>query len=95
MIQNGSILRNDAANVYLENIPFDKFSDELFAVICTEGNLFSAAALTKYLIEISGRESKKLEYFKFIASRCKDDVSGITVSIRHLEKEINCNIVSK
>lgn len=93
MISNGSQLRSDAANAYLERTTPDQFSSELFSLICTPASAFSAKAAERYLLYCRDRESIKVQNFRTIAERCSGGVGAMTCQVSHAGNGISCSIL--
>ena len=93
MISNGSQLRSDAANAYLERATPDQFSSELFSLICTPASAFSAKAAERYLLYCRERESIKVQNFRTIAERCSGGVGAMTCQVSHAGNGISCSIL--
>ena len=93
MVANGSQLRSDAANAYLERTPPDQFSSELFSLIFTPASSFSAKAVERYLLYCRDRETIKAQNFRTIADRCSGGVGAITCQVSHAGDSISCSIL--
>lgn len=93
MVSNGSQLRSDAANAYLERTSPDQFSSELFSLIFTPASSFGAKAVERYLLYCRDRESIKAQNFRTIADRCSGGVGAMTCQISHAGDSISCNIL--
>lgn len=93
MISNGSQLRSDAANEYLERTAHEQFSSELFSLVFTPASYFSAKAVERYLLYCRDRESIKFQNFKTIAERCYGGVENIICQVMHAGNNISCNIL--
>jgi len=93
MVANGSQLRSDAANAYLETTSPDQFSSELFSLICTPASSFSQKAVERYLLYCRDREAIKAQNFRTIAERCPGGVSSVNCIVSHLGNSVNCNIL--
>ena len=93
MVANGSQLRSDAANAYLERTPPDQFSSELFSLIFTPASSFGAKAVERYLLYCRDREAIKAQNFRTIADRCSGGVGAITCQVSHAGDSISCSIL--
>ena len=93
MVANGSQLRSDAANAYLERTPPDQFSSELFSLIFTPASSFSARAVERYLLYCRDRETIKAQNFRTIADRCSGGVGAMTCQVSHAGDSISCSIL--
>ena len=93
MVSNGSQLRSDAANAYLERTPPDQFSSELFSLIFTPASSFSAKAVERYLLYCRDRETIKAQNFRTIADRCSGGVGAMTCQVNHAGDNISCSIL--
>lgn len=93
MIANGSQLRSDAANAYLERTAADNFSSELFSMIFTPGSSFSNKAIENYLLRFKERDAIKADNVKTIVDRAMGDVINYKIQITHLGNSITCNLV--
>lgn len=93
MVSNGSQLRSDAANAYLERTTPDQFSSELFSLVCTPASSFSAKAAERYLLYCRDRESIKAQNFHTIAERCSGGVGAMICQVNHAGDSISCNIL--
>lgn len=93
MISNGSQLRADAANAYLERITADQFSSELFSMIFTPGSSFTSRAVENYLLRFMDREAVKVDNVKTIIDRAMGDVLSSRCQISHLGNSITCNLI--
>ena len=93
MIANGSQLRADAANEYLEKVSGDLFSAELFTLIFSPGSTFSARAVGNYLLRVKDRDAVRADNAKTIIDRASGDVFTGKVSITHLGNDITCNLL--
>lgn len=93
MVSNGSQLRSDAANAYLERTPPDQFSSELFSLIFTPVSSFGAKAVERYLLYCRDREAVKAQNFRTIAERCSVGVAAITCQVIHAGNSVSCNIL--
>lgn len=93
MVSNGSQLRSDAANAYLERMSPDQFNTELFALIFTPASSFSAKAAERYLLYCRDRDSIKAQNFRAIAERCSGGVRNMNCQISHGGNNISCSIL--
>lgn len=93
MIANGSQLRADAANAYLERTTANQFSSELFSLIFTPGSSFSSKAVENYLLRFKARDLVKADNVKTIVDRAIGDILNYKVQITHLGNSITCNLV--
>jgi len=93
MINNGSQLRGDAANKYLEKTTPSAFSSELFALIFSTGSTFSAKGLEKYLLEMKDREANKLSNLKTIIEHSSASISSLRSQVTHLGNSVDCNLL--
>ena len=93
MIANGSQLRSDAANAYLERTAADNFSSELFSMIFTPGSSFSNKAIENYLLRFKERDAIKADNVKTIVDRATGNVINYKIQITHLGNSITCNLV--
>jgi len=93
MIANGSQLRSDAANAYLERTAPDQFSSELFSLIFTPASSFSAKSLERYLLYCRDREAIKAQNLRTIAERSSGGVGVITCQISHAGNSISCSML--
>lgn len=93
MIANGSQLRSDAANAYLERTAVDQFSSELFSMIFTPGSSFTSKAVENYLLRFKERDAIKADNVKTIIDRATGDVLNSRYQISHLGNNITCNLV--
>ena len=93
MVRNGSQLRADAANAYLEKILPGQFCSELFSLIFTPGSTFSSRAVENYLLWFSDREAIKAENAKTIIEHASYDVVNTSCQIFHLGSIIGCNLL--
>ena len=93
MIANGSQLRADAANAYLERTPADRFSSELFSMIFTPGSSFTSRAVENYLLRFKDRDAVKADNVKSIVDRATCDVLSSRCQVSHLGNSITCNLV--
>lgn len=93
MIANGSQLRADAANAYLERTPADRFSSELFSMIFTPGSSFTSRAVENYLLRFKDRDAVKADNVKTIVDRATCDVLSSRCQVSHLGNSITCNLV--
>jgi len=93
MINNGSQLRGDAANAYLERISPASFSAELFSLIFSSGSIFTAAGIEKYLLDIKDREANKASNLKTIIEHSSVSISSLKHQVVHLDNLISCNLM--
>lgn len=93
MISNGSQLRADAANAYLEKTPPEQFSPELFTMIFSPASMFSAKAVGNYLLRCRDRESVKAENLRTILEHSSADISHLRYEVTHLGNRISCNLL--
>lgn len=93
MIRNGSQLRGDAANAYLERTAPASFSPELFALIFSPSSTFSARGVEKYLLEMWDREANKASNLRTILEHSNMQVASHRCQILHLGYAISCNIL--
>lgn len=93
MIANGSQLRADVANEYLENTSEDHFSPELFTLIFSPGSTFTVRAVGNYLLRIKDRDAVRADNAKTIIDRASGDVFTCKYSIIHLGNNISCNLL--
>lgn len=92
-ISNGTQIRNDAANYYLEKVSDQQFSSELFSRLFKFAGSFSENAIIKYLLVFNDRQEIKATNFKTIADHSKTLLSGIKCSITHLGNNLSCNLL--
>ncbi len=93
MVANGSQLRSDAANAYLERTAPDQFSSELFSLICTPACSFGPKAVERYLLYCRDREAVKAQNFRTIAERCSGGVGSMNCVVSHLGNSVSCNLL--
>lgn len=93
MVSNGSQLRSDAANAYLERTPADQFSSELFTLICTPASSFGPKAVERYLLYCRDREAIKAQNFRTLAERCSGGVGAMNCIVSHAGNSVNCNLL--
>lgn len=93
MIANGSQLRADAANAYLERTSPEQFSSELFSMIFTQGSTFSAQGIENYLLHFKEREAVKAQNAIMILDRAAGDALSARYQVNHLANRISCNIL--
>ncbi len=93
MVSNGSQLRNDAANAYLERTAPDQFSSELFSLIFTPSSSFGAKAVERYLLYCRDRDAIKAQNFRTIAEHFSGDIGTIACQINHAGDSVTCNIL--
>ena len=93
MVANGSQLRADAANAYLEKTSPSRFSSELFSLIFTAGSSFSSRAVENYLLRFIDRDAIKADNAKTIIEHAAYDVTNSSCQIVHLGNSINCNLL--
>ena len=93
MINNGSQLRGDAANTYLERTSPAAFSAELFALIFSPSSTFSAKGIEKYLLEMKDREANKANNLKTIIEHSSVSVASMKSQVTHLGNSIGCNLL--
>jgi len=91
MVRNGSQIRGDAANAYLERTPAEQFCPELFSLIFTPGSMFSAKGIEKYLLEIS--EGNKADNFITMTGHTSSDLNAVRCETVHLGSSICCNLL--
>lgn len=92
MIANGSQLRADVANTYLERVSADQFSSELFSLVCTPGSSFTNRSVENYLLRFKERDAVKADNVKTIVDRATGDVLNSMFQIIHLGNSISCNL---
>lgn len=92
MLANGSQLRADAANAYLERTPAPQFSSELLSMIFTPGSTFTQRAVGNYLLCFRERDAVRLENVKAIVQRAATDVLNARFQVLHLGNNISCNL---
>lgn len=92
-ISNGSQLRADAANAYLERTAPEQFSSELFAMIFTPGSTFSARAVENYLLRCKDREAVKAQNARTILEHLSENAANIKCQVNHLGNSITCNML--
>lgn len=93
MIVNGSQLRADAANAYLERIPAHSFSSELFSILCTPSSMFSGTAIANYLLAFKDRETVKAQNVRTLFEHASGNALTSSYQINHLGNSISCNIL--
>lgn len=93
MVSNGSQLRSDAANAYLERTPADQFSSELFTLICTPASSFGPKAVERYLLYCRDREAIKAQNFRTLAERCSGGIGAMNCIVSHAGNSVNCNLL--
>ena len=93
MVANGSQLRGDAANAYLERTPADRFSSELFTLICVPGSSFGPGAVERYLLYCRDRGAIKAQNFRTLAERCAGGVEAMSCTVSHLGNSVTCNLL--
>ena len=93
MIANGSQLRADAANAYLEKTTPEQFSSELFSMIFSAGSSFSAEAAENYILRFKDRDAIKAANVKTILERTFEDISNAKCQVDHLGNSVICNIL--
>lgn len=93
MINNGSQLRGDAADAYLQRTAPSAFSSELFSLIVSPGSTFSAKGIEKYLLEMKDREAIKADNVKTLIEHSCVNVSSMKCRVTHLGSPIECNLL--
>ncbi|MBD5082338.1 MAG: hypothetical protein HDT44_11330 [Ruminococcaceae bacterium] len=92
MINNGSQLRGDAANTYLERTPPSQFSSELFSLIFSPSSTFTAKGIEKYLLEMKDREANKRANLQTIIEHSGVSLSSVRSRVVHLGNQIDCGL---
>lgn len=94
-ISNGTQIKSDAANYYLENVSEQQFSSELFAILFgfAGSSSFSEISLYKYLFTFNDRQEIKAENFKTIADNFESVLTGIRYTIVHIGNSVTCNLL--
>ena len=77
MLQNGTQMRGDTVNAYLESILSEQFNSELFALIVNSANNVSEKALSNYLLLCKDRDSQKVMNFVLLAKQCHKNIADI------------------
>lgn len=93
MLRNGSQLRGDATNTYLERTSPANFSAELFSLIFSFGSMFTAGGIEKYLLEMKDREANKVSNLRTIIEHSSISVSSLKHQIVHLGNPVSCNLL--
>lgn len=93
MIQNGSQLRGDTANLYLEKTNPNQFSSELFSMICISGSVFSEKGIEKYLLHMKDREGIRVSNLKTMIEHSNMGIVTLSCQVQHLGNEVSCNIL--
>ncbi len=92
-ISNGTQIRSDAANYYLEKVSDQQFSSELFSRLFKYAGSFSENAIIKYLLTFNDRQDVKAANFKAIADNSRSLLPGIRCNITHLGNNLTCNLL--
>lgn len=93
IINNGSQLRGDAANTYLERTSPECFNSELFSLIFSPGSTFNAKGIEKYLLEMKDREANKAANLKTIIEHSSVNIPLLKSQIVHLGNSISCSLM--
>jgi hypothetical protein len=75
MLSNGTPLRADTVNIYLETVNPAQFSSELFALIVASASSISERALSNYLLLCRERGYLKVKNFISLAEQCHNNVA--------------------
>jgi hypothetical protein len=94
MLLNGTQLRGDMVNTYLETINSALFSSELFALIISSASSISEKALSNYLLLCKDRDSLKTKNFISLAKQCHKNLSDIRCDAMCAGKKVSGNILS-
>ena len=93
MIENGTQLRSNTANLYLEKTRPEDFSSELFSLIFVPTCSFSAKAIENYVLYCREREAVKTSNIKTILDLSPRVAEKTSCQITHLGKNISCNLL--
>ncbi len=93
MAANGSQLRADAANAYLERTAPERFSPELFSMVCTPGSSFSGRAVENYVLRCRDRDAVRADNVRALIERASSDVTSASCRISHLGNAVTCNLL--
>ena len=93
MLLNGTQLRGDTVNVYLESISSDSFNSELFALIVGSAGNISEKALSNYLLLCKDRDSFKLKNFIALSKQCHKNIADIRCEAMCSGQKVSGNLL--
>jgi len=93
MLLNGTQLRGDAVNIYLESISTRQFNSELFALIVGSSSNISEKALSKYLLFCKDSDSFKLKNFTSFTKKCHKNATDIRCEAVCCGQKISGNLL--
>jgi hypothetical protein len=77
MLSNGTQMRSDTANAYLETVSPERFDSELFALLVGSAGNISERALSNYLLRCKDRDASKVKNFTALAKQCHKSISDL------------------
>jgi len=94
MLLNGTQLRGDTVNTYLETISSAQFSWELFALIISSASNISEKALSNYLLLCKDRDSLKVKNFISLAKQCRKNIADVRCDAVCAGQKVSGNLLS-
>ena len=93
MLLNGTQLRGDTVNAYLETITTALFNSELFALIVSSASNISEMALVNYLLLCKDRDSLKVKNFTCLTKQCHKNLSDVRCDAMCAGQNISGNLL--
>ena len=91
MLDNGVRLPGEAASVYLEHTTAARFSLELLLLVQQPTSVYSANAISNYLLRIPGDSSKGGQVASMLQHSLQPP-AGIRCKIEHLQNRLDCSL---
>ncbi|MCX6055108.1 MAG: hypothetical protein NTZ74_09390 [Chloroflexi bacterium] len=93
MLINGTLLRGDTVNAYLETITPEQYSSELFSLIVSSASNISEKALSNYLLVCKDRKSQKVKNLTVLSKQCQKKVTEVHCDAVFAGQKISGNIL--
>jgi len=90
-LKNGTALRADALNIYLESCA-DKFEPQLFALLYRTGSTVSPKAMENYVLRCKDAPAMKAKNAAALARNTGMSLGSTGCTIRHLGSRISCSL---
>lgn len=94
MLLNGTQIRSDTVNSYLENISSEQFNSELFALIVSSANNISERALSNYLLLCKEKDSLKVKNFNSLIKQCHKRITDLRCDAMCCGQKISGSILA-
>lgn len=93
MLSSGVRLRNDALSMYLEKAKEHRYHSQIIRLLHQPSGILSAEALNNYVLYCRDDGAVKVQNALVFSEQCGQAFGSAACKVRHLGKEIQCNLL--